>query len=331
MKKLFYALSLMLVLVSCNKQEIIDCNNNLVIYLNNQSITRSALANDPSQVENNVNTITVGVFAADGTVKTIKDFASIGNSKQISMRVLNLSNTDKVVCAVNVKPGLFFDVKTLQDFNSKEISLDNTVSKNGVDLSADNLFMYGESPITLSGDTYIAKVDVYHLNTKVTLNKMDIQIANNGTFTVREIFIANAPSSIKTSYVNPYTNTNYYHGSLNSQITGETQKLYLGYGNINTTIDKLYFYTSPNNSDKYTKLVIAGMYDADGNGPSQQKMTYYPIVIDKQLLPNRNYILNVSVKGPGIDNPNGDLNYSNLNISINVKDFENQTKDISLD
>lgn len=329
MKKLLFALSLMLVLLSCNKQEICECNNTLVIYLNNQSMTRSALTSDPSQVENNVNTLTVGVFASDGTVKAIRDFSSVG--KSVSMRVLNLSSTDKVVCAVNTISGYFSDVKTIQDFNKKEISLDNTVSKDGVNLSASNLFMYGESGITGSGDTYTANVDIYHLNTKVTLNKMDIQISNNGTFTAREIFIMNAPSSIKTSYTNPYTNKNYYHGSLNSQITGQVQKLYLGYGNINTSIDKLYFYTSPNSSDRYTKLVIAGMYDPDGNGPSQQKMTYYPIVIDKQLLPNRNYILNVSVKGPGIDNPNGDLNYSNLNISINVKDFESQTKDVSLD
>jgi hypothetical protein len=73
------------------------------------------------------------------------------------------------------------------------------------------------------------------------------------------------------------------------------------------------------------------MYDADGNGPIQQKLTYYPIVIDKQLLPNKNYVLSITVKGIGVDQPTDDLNYSNLTVSLNVRSFENMAKDISLD
>ena len=329
MKKIISMLVIMLALVSCNKQEIFECNGTLVINISSKAITKAALSSDPSSVEDNINTLTVGVFSSDGTVKTIRDFSNV--SKSVSMRVLNLSSTDKVVCAINTVTGTFADVKIIQDFNNKEIELGSTVSKDGVNLSADNLLMYGESGIVGSGDTYTANVDAYHLNTKITLNKLVTDRSNKGTFTPREIFLMNAPSKIKFSYTNPYTSYGYYCGALNTSIPNEVQKQYIGYGNINNPINQLFFYTSPNSSDKYTKLVICGMYDADGNGPIQQKMTYYPIVIDKSLLPNKNYILNISVKGVGVDSPTQDLNYSNLTVTVNVKDFENITKDVSLE
>ena len=118
---------------------------------------------------------------------------------------------------------------------------------------------------------------------------------------------------------------------MNSSISGETQKLYLGYGNINSQVNKLFFYSSPNNSTKYTKIVIFGNYDQDGNGPLQSKDTYYPIIIDKNVLPNKNYVLNITVKGPGVDSPADDLNYSNLTVTMNINNFEDVAKDVSLE
>ena len=73
------------------------------------------------------------------------------------------------------------------------------------------------------------------------------------------------------------------------------------------------------------------MFDADGNGPIQAKMTYYPIVIDNQLLPNRNYVLNIAVKGIGVDDPTKPLDYSNLVVNLSIKDFVDVTKDVQLD
>ena len=331
MKKILSALLVMLVMVSCNKQEVVECNNTVVIYLNGMLMTRSALTSDPKAVENNVNTLTVGVFAADGTVKTIKDFTGIGTSKSVSLRVPNISSTDKVLCSVNTPNGMFMDVKNIQDFNNKEVTLDNSVSKDGVNLVANNLPMYGESGISMDGTNYIANVDAYHLNSKVTLNMLKTDIVNNGTFAPREIFLMNVPTAMKISYISPYTSYGYYHGSLNSAIPNQAQKLYLGYGNINNPINQLFFYTSPNNTTKYTQIVVSGMYDPDGNGPMQQKMTYYPIIVDKQLLPNRNYVLNISVKGIGVDDPTKPLDYSNLIVTLSIKDFVDVTKDIQLD
>ncbi len=332
MKKVLSALLLMLIMASCNKQEFYEKSNILVVYINSVQITRAALTTDPKLVENTINTLTIGVFSSDGTVKTVRDFSNIGTAKSVSMNVLNLSSTDKVRCSINTRSGLFADVKNINDFNNKEISLDDAISNNKADLVGNNLPMYGESPIALNGDTYIANIDAFHLNSKITLNSLTMNIPNNGTFTQREIFVMNSPSSMKASYNNPYTNASYFCGALNCQITGEAQKQYLGYGNINSPVKQLFFYTSPNNSEKYTKLVICGMYDADGsNGPIQQKMTYYPIVIDKNLLPNRNYIITITLKGLGVDDPNTELNYSNLKVNINVQNFTDINKDVQLE
>ena len=111
----------------------------------------------------------------------------------------------------------------------------------------------------------------------------------------------------------------------------EQQKLYLGAGNINSNVNQLFYYCSPNNSSKYTRLVIFGSYDADGNGPLQSKNTYYPIVVDKTMLPNKNYVLNVTIKGIGVDTPTDDLNYTNLTVNLNVNNFEDNVKDVVLE
>ena len=55
MKKIMSLLIMVLALVSCNKQEVFESNNTLVIYINGKSLTRTALDKDPKNVENNVN------------------------------------------------------------------------------------------------------------------------------------------------------------------------------------------------------------------------------------------------------------------------------------
>ena len=276
MKKFLSMLVLSLALLSCTKQEVYEHETTSVIkiYLKSQtitrsaakssSLTRSALVSDPKSVENNVNSVTIAVFKADGTLRTLKEFAS--PSKSVTMKVANLTTSDKVVCVANAKSGIFTSIKTLDEFNAKEVSLDDALTTNGVDIIASNLLMYGSGAIVADKDGYVSNVDMYHLNSKISLNSLTISIPNGGTFKAKEIFLINVPSSFKYSYDSPYSTIGtYIHGSLNSQIPNESQKLYLGYGNINTTVNKIFYYASPNNSTKYTKLIIFGSYDQDGN------------------------------------------------------------------
>ena len=332
MKKFLTLLAMSLVLLSCTKQEVYERTTTSVItiYLNSQTITRSALTTDPKNVENTVNSVTIAVFKSDGTLRTLKEFNA--PSKSVTMKVANLTTTDKVVCVANAKSGTFASIKNLDEFNSKEVSLDDALTTNGVDIIANNLLMYGSGSVMADKDGYVSNVDMYHINSKISLNSLTISIPNNGTFKPKEIYLINVPAQLKYSYDNPYsTSGTYLHGSLNSSISGEIQKLYLGYGNINSVVNKLFFYSSPNNSTKYTKMVIYGSYDQDGNGPLQSKDTYYPIIIDKNVLPNKNYVLNVTIKGPGVDSPTDELNYSNLTVTMNINNFDDVTKDVSLE
>ena len=342
MKKFLSMLVLSLALLACTKQEVYDHETTSVItiYLNSQAITRSAaksssptrsaLVSDPKAVENTVNSVTIAVFKSDGTLRTLKEFSS--PSKSITMKVANLTTSDKVVCVTNAKSGIFTSIKTLEEFNAKEVSLDDALTTNGVDIIANNLLMYGSGVISADKDGYVSNVDMYHLNSKISLNSLTVSIPNGGTFKAKEIFLINVPAQLKYSYDNPYSTIGtYLHGSLNSSIPSESQKLYLVYGNINSAVNKLFFYSSPNNSVKYTKLIIFGSYDQDGNGPLQAKDTYYPIIIDKNVLPNKNYVLNITVKGPGVDSPTDDLNYSNLTVTMNINNFDDVAKDVTLE
>ena len=120
MKKYLILLIAAITMVSCTKQEVYErqVTNTLVIYLNSQTITRSALTVDPKNIENTVNSVTIAVFKADGTLRTLKEFNSL--SKSVTMRVANLSTSDKVVCVANAKSGEFASVKTLDEFNAKK-------------------------------------------------------------------------------------------------------------------------------------------------------------------------------------------------------------------
>lgn len=332
----FIVIALTLFMCSCSKQNIDErqITNVITIYINGRSIdnaptTRSVLTNDPKTVENTVNNVTIAVFKSDGTVKTIKEFASPGNS--VTMRVANLTTTDKVVCVANAKTGTFSGVKTLDEFNSVKISLDNAITTNNVNIVNNNLIMYGSGPIITNNDSYIANVDMYHLNAKISLNSFAVSLANNATFKIKEVYLINVPSSFKFSYDNPYVTGTYLYGSLNYGIPNQSQRLYLGSENLNGQVNKLFFYCSPNNSITYTKLVICGSYDADGNGPAQQQDTYYPIAIANNILANKNYVINVTIKGIGVDKPTDDLNYSNLTVNMTVNNFTDVIKDVVLD
>ena len=174
MKKFLILLIAAITMVSCTKQEVYErtTTSAITIYLNSQTITRSALTSDPKNVENTVNSVTIAVFKADGTLRTLKEFNA--PSKSVTMRVANLSTSDKVVCVANAKSGEFSSVKTLDEFNTKEVSLDNALTTNGVDIIANNLLMYGSGAVLADKDGYVSNVDMYHLNSKVTLNSLNI-------------------------------------------------------------------------------------------------------------------------------------------------------------
>ena len=57
-------------LAGCNKQEVYEqtITKTLVICLNYEDITRSVPTTDPKSVENNINSVTIGVFKSERNI-----------------------------------------------------------------------------------------------------------------------------------------------------------------------------------------------------------------------------------------------------------------------
>ncbi|BCS86704.1 hypothetical protein prwr041_25970 [Prevotella herbatica] len=187
----------------------------------------------------------------------------------------------------------------------------------------------------------------------------------DATFTPTEVFMYNVPDKLDfdfypantpTSYVYNYlttpTNTpNYYNGLIGDA----SLKSYLGTGTLDGTLkDKtlattsnwgtagtnlLYLYTMPNNSTKPTQLVIKGSFDPDGKGTTVP--VYYPVNINynsdngnaaegttpKQVYPNKNYIVDVIIKGKGADSPTKSLDPETVTANIvTVNSFVDATQ-----
>ena len=112
------------------------------------------------------------------------------------------------------------------------------------------------------------------------------------------------------------------------------------WGAVGTKI--LFLYTMPSNSASPTQLVIKGTFDPDGtNDPLKISTVYYPVNINynsadgsaadisgggkdgtpKQVYPNKNYIVDVTIKGKGASSPSASLDPQTATANITVKSF----------
>lgn len=87
----------------------------------------------------------------------------------------------------------------------------------------------------------------------------------------------------------------------------------------------------PNSATTPTRLVIKGLFAADGTSPVP---VYYPVNINynsadgtaaggtaKQVYPNMNYIVSVTIQGKGSSDPTVPIDPESATANITVKDF----------
>ncbi|WP_018464079.1 hypothetical protein [Segatella paludivivens] len=110
--------------------------------------------------------------------------------------------------------------------------------------------------------------------------------------------------------------------------TGSTSS----WGTVGSKI--LFLYTMPNTSSKPTQLVIKGIFRPVGTDDGKATV-YYPVNINynstdgsaaegatpKQVYPNKNYIVDVTIKGKGADLPSASLDPETATANITVKSF----------
>lgn len=289
----------------------------------------------------------------------------------ISFEDTNVGDKFKVLVAVNCPADYFKGVTSESAFKAKTLTIANALYQGGSGnkVSNNNLPMYGEATATQNGNKneYSADVFAYHLVSKITLGSLKVDIGSN-TFTPTEIFVNNVPNIASVSVVAPHDS--YKFATPTAYNTGETGSkaqsvlAYLSTGTLTTTNFKgtasndvttyntpsqmPVFYTTPNDRTApgighATFLVIKGTYKDAVQGTTST--VYYPLYINyntstqksadgytaKHVNPNINYVMNVTIKMKGSDDPYTPVGDNTAVINVKAVNFDAKTTDYSYD
>ena len=335
-----------LLLSSCiNDVELADpgsgtSDKTLTLTINTGSTAENAgtrvtnITSDPKDDENKINRVTVGIFNSEGTtVKIIKEFTSTGTGDEAltgdthniaTLTSASLAYGDQVLVAVNAPSGRFSGVTTVSDFESKTMSIDESLATSASGSEGEvevpgNLPMFGTGSIgtDFSGIT----VSVYHLVSKVSLNSLSVAFDANGaysaaTFTPKEVFLLNVPNKLKVSPVGSVATTYtgysspggtgsdlWCHGAISADSINTTTyslKEYLGTGTFNPTA---------------TALSGDGTSSATWGGATANKLFFY-------TMPNNNTTNNTRlvIKGNFVPNTGGTSTTYYYPVNINIGD-----------
>lgn len=257
-------------------------------------------------------------------------------------------------------------IKNKTDFESVTTDLASTVTTgsgkevtDSLSQDATKLPMYGNvSGFTLNGTTPTAvSVDMHHLVAKVVLKTITMPFAGgyaSATFEPKEIFMYNTNTICSFGGA---SNTPVSGESTNANCAGKaaTNYKYLSTGYIPTysSSTPYTFYVFPHDKTTPTKIVVKGIFKADGvNNPVT---VYYPIVINKfidatttvikkdngsalasadaddsKIVANTCYTITLTIKGKGMANPDTDIVPATANVTFNVVAWTDYTQDVTV-
>lgn len=274
-----------------------------------------------------------------------------------------ISEGDKVIIFANCPKGKFSKVKSYYDikYGNYSLTADEALNQEGgATASYSNLPMYGEATATFNGTNNLsADVFIYHMVTKVTLNSLTVDLRSGDTFTPEEMFMSNVVNYASLTAITDYESSG-YSASIPTIVEGESGKSnarsYLTTGKISWTGttdtstgaikytgNLPRFYVTPNNriaeggSGAATMLVIKGTYKQGGKGNG--KTVYYSMYVNynnntdkasdghtaKTLFPNANYVMDVTIKGEGMDNDDDASSVGVVSLKSQFRDFSEST------
>lgn len=302
--------------------------------------------------ENQLNTVAVGVFNLNGTTNTIAEFDS--NELTAKSAVINCTPTDDctIVVVANAPTGHFAGVTNLNDFNAQTVALSQTNSggvqvNTSLPMSAQqtlvDLTVAGPNTVTLVLSRLVSRISIADIKTAFDPSGQ----YKDATFTATGIFLFNAKS---TSTVNPVTpvTTDLISGETagNEYLMNALSDVLIPAGGYTTPY---WFYTFANDATSPTKLVIKGLFDADGSAGSTytSEAVYYPVVINKNQVGteitgggsgdatigrNTAYKIKVTIKGKGVASPATDIVPAALTINVSVENWSLViTQDVDFD
>ena len=310
-------------LTSCSSEDAVQSGGNteservLLLTISTGQTIGSRAETDLTDDEKAIEDMTIGIFDANGNVRTIqsltKDGANTSASAGSGQFVINgtkaeakivttgLKAGDKVVVAVNAttnsaikNAATFKAAKSVADFNKGYIDATSalTAASDGTALLVKKLPKYGEttlaSPAPKSSE-FSANVKVKNLVSRVTLAGLTEAFDANGpykdaSFTLSDIFLLNVPNYVDFS-TNAWTaqTVSYIHGS-DVDGTGYTaatdKKAFLVKSPAAATND--FLYTLPNQytgaNPQKTILVLKGEFKK-ADEPTG-KSVYYPLALN---------------------------------------------------
>jgi hypothetical protein len=123
---------------------------------------------------------------------------------------------------------------------------------------------------------------------------------------------------------------------VNATLSGVNTGSTYNWGTVSPSVTNiLYLYSMPSSAATSTRLVIRGDFDPDGTGANKVQV-YYPVNINynssgstipdggtvaKQVYPNKNYIIDVTIQGKGSSSATVPIDPQAATANITVKDF----------
>ena len=308
-------------LSSCSSEDAVQGSGNteservlLLSISTGQPSGSRATTTDLSDDEKKIEDMTIGIFDANGNVRTIQSltkggsktsasagsgqFVINGTKAEAKIVTTGLQAGDKVVVAVNTKlnsanEATFKKAKSVADFNKGYINAISalTAASDGTALSAAKLPKYGEATLASpapNSSEFKADVKVKNLVSRVTLASLNTAFDADGpyagaSFTLSDIFLLNVPNTVDFS-TDAWTAqpVSYIHGS-DVDGTGYTaatdKKAFLV---KSSAAVKDYLYTLPNQytdaNRQKTILVLKGKFKKADDETG--KDVYYPLALN---------------------------------------------------
>lgn len=280
--------------------------------------------------EKHIEDLTVGIFDKTGNKRIVRSFKAAelvttpGSSKaEVKIFATDLTIDDEVVVVANTneKQKALEAAATKDAFNQVTLESAKAVVKDSKLLPK-----YGETKLTQGNlpTTFKADVKVKNLVSRVTLNKLDVQLPNGATFQVSDIYLTHLPKNFAyspTGWVDGLTNakTDFIHGifSKADNPTESDQNLHKA---VTAAGEQSFLYTTPNKTQtgNNTRLVLKGQYNP-GTGANAE-VVYYALPLNVAVVdgtydsadgeamvfatsPGKNYKCNVTIKKKGSDDP----------------------------
>ena len=307
-------------LTSCSSEDAVQGSGNteservLLLSISTGQTIGSRAETDLTADEKAIEDMTIGIFDANGNVRTIQSltkggsktsasagsgqFVINGTKAEAKIVTTGLQAGDKVVVAVNTKlnsanEATFKKAKSVADFNKGYINAISalTAASDGTALSAAKLPKYGEATLASpapNSSEFKADVKVKNLVSRVTLASLNTAFDADGpyagaSFTLSDIFLLNVPNTVDFS-TDAWTAqpVSYIHGS-DVDGTGYTaataKKAFLVKSGAH---DNDYLYTLPNQytgaNRQKTILVLKGKFKKADDETG--KDVYYPLALN---------------------------------------------------